>query len=111
MLTEAKVNFKGSNIENIWCDVCNLFPESQEHIWNCFQIRKEAKTIPDSCSYNHIDGTLKQQEVFTQMFSHLLDVRKQILERTNLPQTREDQSTEDLNLPDVFDFLSATENL
>ena len=64
MLSEAKLNFKGSNTENIWCSVCKLFPESQEHIWNCYLIRKETKTISERCCYNHIHGTLEQQEGF-----------------------------------------------
>ena len=46
-LAEAKVNFKGIYGENIWCEVCHLFPSSQEHIFTCFQIRKEVKPISD----------------------------------------------------------------
>ena len=33
MLSDAKMNFRGSQKENIWCSVCYLFPESQRHIY------------------------------------------------------------------------------
>ena len=110
MLSEAKLNFKGSFGENIWCSVCSIFPESQEHIFTCSEIRREAKDIqiPDSCKYSHLDGTLQQQEEFTKNFCYLLEVRKQILEERNSPFYREGRSTEDLDSSSLSDVPDAT---
>ena len=109
MLVEAKLNFKGLHGENIWCEICNIFPSSQKHIFTCFEIRKEAKIISDKICYSHVDGSLEEQENFTKIYTYLLDIRRTILERRNPLRSREGHSTEDLNNSLFLNFHCATE--
>ena len=106
MLTDAKMNFRGSQNYDIWCSVCYLFPETQKHIYDCYVLRTHLKDKIkfDDFSYDNIDGTLEEQEKFAQMFCSLLEARRIYLDVS----PRESQSTEDLETYMEMNLLFAT---
>ena len=67
-MNNVKNNFKSSHIENMWCQTCHLFSETQEHI---------KKT--SEYSYNMINGNIEQQEKFVKVYQVILDMRKDIV--------------------------------
>ena len=112
MLYEAKMNYKQSNGENIWCSICYLYPETQKHIFECFVIRREAEKsniqISDKCCYSFIGGNLEQQEEFIKIYIQLLSLRQRILESRDKSPQEESRSTEDSDQSVNLDTLDAT---
>ena len=100
MLSDAKVNYKGSHQNNLWCTVCFLFPESQRHIFDCFVLRSQLKNEInfDEFCYEHIDGNLAEQEKFAKVCTKILNLRRELLsEKEDKTSEDKDQSTEDLD--------------
>ena len=101
MLSDAKLNFKHSFGQNIWCSACKLFPESQEHIFSCFKIRKElsGEVNFNDVKYEDINGSLTKQERIAQVYTKMIQVKQNLSEFNNPSsfQDEEDQSTEDLD--------------
>ena len=107
MLSDSKVNYKASHGNNLWCSVCYLFPETQRHIYDCFVLRSELKPEInfDEFNYDHIDGTLSEQENFAKMCTKILKLRRELIcKKQGYSSQSEDQSTEDLDesLPQLF---------
>ena len=107
-LSDAKMNFKSSHKDNIWCSICNLFPESQRHIGDCYVLRSilKDKVNFDGFNYEHIDSTLEEQEKFAQVFHKLIEERRKLLNENDFQE--EDQSTEDIDTFMDEDLLDAT---
>ena len=62
-----KLNQVSSNKNQSWCRTCFLFPESQEHIFLCNDIRQNMKvTELRGLKYEMIYGDIEKQEKFVQ---------------------------------------------
>ena len=100
MLSDSKMNFKGSNQNNLWCKIFFLFPETQRHIFECFVLRGELKNEVnfDEFCYEHIDGTLDEQEQFAKVCTKILMLRRELISKKDGTTSEDkDQSTEDLD--------------
>ena len=101
MLSDAKINFKHSFGQNIWCTACKLFPESQEHLFSCVVIRKELKDEInfEEVEYDDINGSLEKQERIAKVFSRIVEIKQNVSHSNNTSSLNdeEDQSTEDLD--------------
>jgi hypothetical protein len=74
-------NFQNGNLENIMCDLCNLFTCTHEHVLSCPVLTVKC-TIVNTKSINHsfIYGSVDQQLTYMKIFSQFWEQRKQILE-------------------------------
>ena len=77
MPSDAKMNFKGSFTNNLWCSVCSIFLESQKYVMECSDLRQKLKDKVnlDGLVYDHNNGTLAEQEQFAKKFTLLLEFR------------------------------------
>ena len=102
MLEDAKMNYRSSYKDNIWCSLCCVFPSSQKHIFECIVLRKKLKDKIkfDAFSYSDIDDSLEKQERFAKMFCVLIKYRRELIANQEFSLS-ESQSTEDISV--IFD--------
>ena len=81
-MIDVKVNFGNSHKENMWCRLCQLFCESQQHLLECPVIRANLKGIINfqELDINMIFGKVQNQEKFTKSYHTILQKRKDLLE-------------------------------
>ena len=86
-------NFRNAN-SSIWCKTCFLFPETQSHLISCEKIKEKLANVIDfsTISYDHLHGTVGQQENLAKIYSIVLKTREDLL--TQLTPNG-DQSTGD----------------
>ena len=46
-MIDVKANFRSANLDNLWCKLCLLFPETQQHLLECPDVRIRTKHIID----------------------------------------------------------------
>ena len=64
----------------MWCRTCYLFIETQQHIFECCEIRKKCDYVNfGGVSYKMIFGTLKDQEMFTKVYHMMFQARDELL--------------------------------
>ena len=79
-MINVKNNFKSSHIENMWCRTCQLFSETQEHLYYCSTLRRHLTDVNFAdYSYNMINGNIEQQEKFVKVYQVILEMRKDIV--------------------------------
>ena len=80
-MINVKLNFKSSHRENIWCQTCHLFPESQQHLTVCPTLKSRTKYLVDfnQLDHNMIFQKLERQEKFAKNFHLLLKAREEIM--------------------------------
>ena len=77
---DAKLNMSSLFKENKWCRTCFLFPESQEHLFSCLDIREKLKDVDFSgIKYEMIYGHLHEQEKIAKVYHLILQARSDIL--------------------------------
>ena len=81
-MINVKENFKSSSINSMWCRICYLFRETQQHLLDCPPLRLKLSGIVDfdKLNYSMIYGTLKNQEYFTRNYSIILSARQDIMD-------------------------------
>ena len=81
-MIDVKRNFSSAYTNNMWCKLCNLFTETQQHLLECPELRIKTKKIIkfNEVEYRRIYGNLKNQEKAAKTFKILLEARKDILE-------------------------------
>ena len=68
-MINVKNNFKSSHIENMWCRTCQLFSETQEHLYYCSTLRSHLIYVNFAeYSFNMIIGNIEQQEKFVKVY-------------------------------------------
>ena len=82
-MINVKHNFKSANITDMWCQTCSLFSETQEHLYQCSEIRKHLPTNIDfsQCNYKMLNGKIEEQEKLAKVYQLILEARKQILDK------------------------------
>ena len=89
-------NFPSSK-QTKWCKLCFVCYDQQEHLINCFVIRKQLENKVDfSLQYCDIEGPLARQENLAKIYTVILSTREEIL-KDNSPNG--DQALEDRSLP------------
>ena len=77
---DVKGNMSSSFKDRMWCRTCFLFSESQEHLFQCAEIRIKLKDVDfSSVKYEMIYGRLKNQENIAKVYHLILQARKDIL--------------------------------
>ena len=79
-MINVKNNFGSS--DDMWCRLCHLFTETQQHLLECPVIRIKTKHIINfkNLDHNMIFGTLENQEVIAKNYQIILKARTDILE-------------------------------
>ena len=75
-------NFSKMYFGDIYCRLCNLAIDSQEHTMQCSELKKHVTWNKDVL-YENIYGSLDQQVEVTKVISSLLDTRERLLEEGN----------------------------
>ena len=89
---DVKGNQETSFKENLWCRTCHLFPESQKHIFECHEIRKQLDCIEfRKLKYEMIFGQLEDQELFAKNYHLMLNARRDLMKTS--PSPTEDHCT------------------
>ena len=77
---DVKNNQESSFKGDIWCRTCSLFPESQKHIFECYEIIKQLMYLTFSeVKYEMIFGRLEEQEKFAKIYKIMLSTRSDII--------------------------------
>ena len=78
---QVKNNFQNGNLENMMCDLCNLFTCTQEHVLSCPVLTVKCTiVITKSINHSFIYGSVDQQLTYMKICSQFWWKRKQILE-------------------------------
>ena len=87
-MVDVKENYKNANTNNMWCKLCHLFVETQQHLLECPVLRAELKTIINfqELDTSMIFGSLMNQEKFAKKYHVILQKRKDLLENVEKPQ-------------------------
>ena len=75
-----KDNFHFQYPGNLMCPLCKLEVDSQSHILLCSVLKNNTHIDPE-VKYEFIYGSLQEQVMVTTLFSSLLDLREQLLEK------------------------------
>lgn len=73
-----KENFHNSYQVDFNCDLCQKEVDSQEYTLKCHILKKHI-TINDGLKYDHIFGSLEQQETIKLKLIYILKVRDELL--------------------------------
>ena len=67
-----------------WCQTCFLFPESQEHIFQCIDIRKRLKIVNfDGVSCDMSYKNCENQEKFAKIYHLMIQIRKDMMRKSS----------------------------
>ena len=78
---QVKYNFQSGNIENLLCDLCNLFTCTQEHVLSCPVLTAQCKMVnTKTVEHSFIHGNVDQQLLYTRIYSKFWDARKSLIE-------------------------------
>ena len=77
-MIDVKGNFSSAHTNNMWCKLCLLFTETQQHLLECPVLRLKTKNLVDlkEADYQMIFGTLKNQEKLLKFTKFLLKQEK-----------------------------------
>ena len=80
-MINVKQNFKSKYKENIWCKICFLFPETQQHLTVCPVLKKRLNHLIDfsKLDYQMIFQNISRQDIFAKNYHLLLKAREDIL--------------------------------
>ena len=80
---DVKMNQESAYKNQLWCQTCFLFPESQQHLFYCTEIRKNMKEVNmTEISYEMIYDESEKQEKFVKIYQIMLNIRKDILSKS-----------------------------
>ena len=80
---DVKLNQKSANMNKTWCQTCFLFPESQEHIFQCIDIRKRLKDVNfDGVSCDMSYKNCENQEKFAKIYHLMIQIRKDMIRKS-----------------------------
>ena len=82
-MIDVKESFRSSHKNNMWCKICHLFKETQQHLVDCPQIRQKLDGIVEfgKLNYNMIYGSIENQELFAKNYTLILNAREDIIEK------------------------------
>ena len=75
-----KQNNESAHRDDMWCRTCHLFPETQQHLFQCTEIREKLNFVNfGELAYNMIHSNLENQEKFAKCYHLMLKARIDIL--------------------------------
>ena len=77
-MISVKMNFKSLHKQNIWCETCHLFPETQQHLSVCPVLKANCSQLIDFSVIDHqmIHQNIARQEKFAKNYLILLKSRE-----------------------------------
>ena len=78
-LRGIKANFHTQYSENLNCNLCELYTDTQEHCMNCPKILLSIEVEKEHITYDHIFGTTIQEKEVAQLYLKLLERREYLL--------------------------------
>ena len=74
-MIDVKGNFSSCYTNNIWCKLCNLFTETQQHLLECTVLRIRTKNISNfkEVDHNMIFCSLKNPDKVTKIYKILIE--------------------------------------
>ena len=79
-VSSVKENFHQQFGNNLLCDLCGKYVDTQEHLLQCHVLRKHIKWNHEDIKSEHIHGSLQEQIEVTKLIFRLLEVRDRLLE-------------------------------
>ena len=81
-MVEVEDNFRNSHTENMWCRLCHLFTENQQHLLECPVIRVNLKDIIkfQELDIKMIFGKICNQEKLVKSYHTILQKRNDLIE-------------------------------
>ena len=81
-MVDVKQNFKHGQEENMWCKLCHLFVETQQHLLECPVIRSELKKIINfqELDIGMVTGNISKQEKIAKKYHLILQKRKDLMD-------------------------------
>ena len=81
-MVDVKQNFKHGQEENMWCKLCHLFVETQQHLLECPVIRSELKKIINfqELDIGMVTGNISKQEKIAKKYNLILQKRKDLMD-------------------------------
>ena len=77
-VSDVKLNSKGK-YENLECRSCQMEEESQEHVYECTEIRKKRENKTKLIEFEKIYGeNAKNQAEIAKIFTEMLDIRRKM---------------------------------
>ena len=99
---DVKMNQESSYKNNMWCRVCLLFVESQQHIIQCPEVRKKLDYINfDHIKYEMIWGKLGEQEIFAKLYHLALNAWMDIRNYEKSSSTEDPCTSTDVELRQI----------
>ena len=82
-MIDVKGNFSSAHTHNMWCKLCLLFTETQQHLLECPELRMGTKHLIDFKTVDHemAFGSLKNQEKIAKVYKILIEARKDLLDK------------------------------
>ena len=80
-MLSVKSNFKNGNKHNLFCEMCTIHYQTQQHLFKCPKIVNKLKNKEkfQNTSYEHMQGTIAQQEQFGQVLTMILKTREEMI--------------------------------
>ena len=81
-MINVKGNFSSAHASNMWCKLCLLFTETQQHLLECPELRLRTKNLIDfkNANYEMIFSGLKNQEKIAKIYKILIAARSDMLD-------------------------------
>ena len=85
---DVKQNQKSSNQDNMLCRTCHLDVETQQHLFQCLEIRKRLDYLTfTDLNYDMVAGKIEEQEKFAKIYHLILEAREDILNQSTSPSS------------------------
>ena len=76
---QIKDNFHGQFFEDKMCPLCKKFEDTQKHCMECEELCTVRSKFGEHIEYNHINGSVTQQQEVAALFVSLLEAREELL--------------------------------
>ena len=78
-LRGIKTNFHTQYSDNLDCNLCGLFLDTQEHCMMCPKILNNIDIQKEHIKYEHIFGTIEEQKEVAILYLQLVNCREELL--------------------------------
>ena len=82
-MIDVKGNFSSAHTNNMWCKLCHLFIETQQHLLECPEIRLRTKNLINfkEAEYEMVFGNLKNQEKIAKIYKIIIEARNDMIKK------------------------------
>ena len=82
-MMDVKGNFSSAHTNNMWCKLCHLFIETQQHLLECPEIRLRTKNLINfkEAEYEMVFSNIKNQEKIAKIYKIIIEARKEMVKK------------------------------